>query len=252
MYIINIMYLEYKDSKGFYKGCSMQRKIMIIEDEDSIRGFLKINFHRENYIVIEAASGEEGLSKIRLEKPDVVLLDVMLPGIDGLEVCNRVRKEFPQVGIIMLTARSQDMDKISGLECGADDYVVKPFNPIELILRVKALLRRAGEDEKTDNDKIILSGALKLDVYAKAAYKNNTEISLTPKEYLLMKLFMENKGKAFTRDEVLNIVWGYDFFGDAKIVDVNIRRLRAKIEEDSSDPTYLETVWGTGYRWRKE
>lgn len=230
----------------------MQKKIMIIEDEDSIRGFLKINFHRENFIVIEASSGEEGLSKIRLEKPDVVLLDVMLPGIDGFQVCEMVRKEFSQMGIIMLTARSQDLDKISGLEFGADDYVVKPFNPIELILRVKALLRRANALEKTDNNNIILSGALKMDVYAQTVYKNNYEISLTPKEYLLMKLFMENEGKAFTRDELLNIVWGYDFVGDAKIVDVNIRRLRAKIEEDSSNPTYLKTVWGTGYRWRKD
>ncbi|MDP4090433.1 MAG: response regulator transcription factor [Bacillota bacterium] len=230
----------------------MQRKIMIIEDEDSIRGFIKINFHRENFVVIEAASGEEGLSKIRLEKPDVVLLDVMLPGIDGFQVCERVRKEFPQIGIIMLTARGQDMDRISGLEFGADDYVVKPFNPIELILRVKALLRRSGEDDKPDNSKIISCRTLKLDTYAKTAYKNNLEISLTPKEYLLIKLFMENPGRAFTRDELLNIVWGYDFVGDAKIVDVNIRRLRAKIEEDSSNPTCLETVWGTGYRWRKE
>lgn len=230
----------------------MQRKIMIIEDEDSIRGFLKINFHRENFIVMEAASGEEGLSKIRLEKPDVVLLDVMLPGIDGFQVCDKVRKEFPQMGIIMLTARSQDMDKISGLEFGADDYVVKPFNPIELILRVKALLRRTSDDEKALNNKVISSGMLKLDIYSQTVYKNNSEISLTPKEYLLVKLFMENKGKAFTRDELLNIVWGYDFVGDAKIVDVNIRRLRAKIEEDSSNPIYLETVWGTGYRWRKE
>lgn len=229
----------------------MQRKIMIIEDEDSIRGFLKINLHRENFIVIEAASGEEGLSKITLEKPEVVLLDVMLPGIDGFEVCSIVRKEFPQIGIIMLTARSQDLDKISGLECGADDYVVKPFNPIELILRVKALLRRASEAEKED-DNSIASGEIRIDKYAKTVHKNSTEISLTPKEYLLMKLFLENQGKAFSRDELLNIVWGYDFVGDAKIVDVNIRRLRAKIEGDSSNPTYIETVWGSGYRWRKK
>lgn len=230
----------------------MQKKIMIIEDEDSIRGFLKINFNRENFIVLEAASGEEGLSKIRLEKPDVVLLDVMLPGIDGFTVCDIARKEFPKMGIIMLTARGQDMDKISGLEFGADDYVVKPFNPIELILRVKALLRRSNEDEITESSNIITSGILQLDLYSQTAYKDNMEISLTPKEYLLMKLFMENQGKAFTRDELLNIVWGYDFVGDAKIVDVNIRRLRAKIEEDSSNPAYLETVWGTGYRWRKK
>lgn len=228
----------------------MQRKIMIIEDEASIRGFLKINLRRENYTVIETASGEEGLSKIRLEKPDVVLIDVMLPGIDGFQVCDRVRKEFPKIGIIMLTARGQEHDKICGLEYGADDYVVKPFNPIELMLRVKALLRRSNDNKEADNTKIIISGVLKLDLYAQTVYKNNSEISLTPKEYLLMKLFMENQGKAFTRDDLLNIVWGYNFIGDTKIVDVNIRRLRAKIEEDASNPMYLETVWGTGYRWR--
>lgn len=227
-------------------------KILIVEDEDSIRGFLRINFYRENFTVIEAASGEEGLSKARLEKPDIVLLDVMLPGIDGLEVCENLRREFPQLGIIMLTARSQDMDKIAGLEYGADDYVVKPFNPIELILRVKALLRRSFDSEKERSRDVICCSPFKLDTYAQKLYKHDAAIYLTPKEYLLVKLFMENQRKAFTRDELLNIVWGYDFVGDTKIVDVNIRRLRAKIEEDSSNPLYIETVWGTGYRWRKD
>lgn len=230
----------------------MQNKIIVIEDESSIRGFLRVNLHRENFIVIEAASGEEGLNKLRIEKPDVVLLDVMLPGIDGFEVCRIIREEFPKMGIIMLTARGQEMDKIAGLEYGADDYIVKPFNPIELVLRVKALLRRTTDNENGAEEKVLYSGPFKLDTYSQKAFKDEKELSLTPKEYLLMKLFLESKGKAFTRDELLNIVWGYDFMGDGKIVDVNIRRLRSKIEEDSSNPLYIETVWGKGYRWRKD
>lgn len=228
----------------------MNSKVMIIEDEDSIRGFIRINLQRNNFAVFEAATGEEGLNIIREEKPEVVLLDIMLPGIDGYKVCEIIRREFPTMGIIMLTARSQDMDKIMGLEYGADDYVIKPFNPVELVLRVKAIIRRINE-KKEDKD-IIICDPFKLDTYSQRLFKNSTEILLTPKEYSLMKLFLENPGKAFTRDELLNIVWGYEFVGDTKIVDVNIRRLRAKIEEFSSDPLYIETVWGTGYRWRKD
>ncbi|SHE79562.1 response regulator transcription factor [Clostridium fallax] len=224
-------------------------KILLVEDEDSIRAFLKINFERNNFIVIESDNGEDGIRKALLEKPDVAILDIMLPGIDGFQVCERLRKEFPKMGIIMLTAKGQDMDKIMGLEYGADDYVIKPFNPIEVTLRVKALLRRIdginGDNNKIENGKFIL------DLYSQLLYKNDTEIDVTPKEFLLMKIFMENPGKAFSRDELLNLVWGIDFFGDPKIVDVNIRRLRAKIEDNASEPKYIETVWGTGYRWRK-
>jgi len=224
-------------------------KILIVEDEDNIRGFLNINFKRNDFEVIEAATGEEGVQKALLEKPDVAILDLMLPGMDGYKVCEILRKEFPKMGIIMLTAKGQDMDKIMGLEYGADDYVVKPFNPIELTLRVKSLLRRIDVKEK-ESDKI-KSGAFLIDTYAQKVYKNNVEIDLTPKEYMMLKIFMENPGKAFSRDELLNLVWDYNFFGDSKIVDVNIRRLRSKIEDNPSVPDYIETVWGTGYRWRK-
>lgn len=225
-------------------------KILIVEDEMSIRGFLKINFERNDFIVIEAESGEEGIRKAKLEKPVIAILDVMLPGIDGFKVCEVLRKDFPSMGIIMLTARSQDMDKIMGLEFGADDYMVKPFNPSELILRVKALLRRMDSSQNNKED-VIYSEPFKIDTYAQKVYKDNGEVDVTPKEYLLMKIFAENEGKAFSRDELLDLVWGYDFVGDSKIVDVNIRRLRAKIENDPSNPTYIETVWGRGYRWRK-
>jgi DNA-binding response OmpR family regulator len=229
----------------------MYNKILIIEDEESIRGFLKINFKKNGFIVSEAASGEEGLTKARLEEPDVVLLDVMLPGIDGFEVCEILRNEFNEIGIIMLTARGQDIDRIKGLENGADDYVLKPFNTMELILRTNSLLRRIKGNSGLKED-CINSGDFRIDIYSQRVYKNGKEILLTPKEYLLLKLFLENQNKAFTRDQLLNKVWGYDFLGETKIVDVNIRRLRSKIEDKDSPAMYIETVWGTGYRWRKE
>ena len=149
----------------------------------------------------------------------------------------------------MLTARTQEMERVMGLEFGADDYVVKPFNPLEVLLRVKALIRRI--DEKFNSD-MIVNGPFRLDLYAQKIYKNDKEIDVTPKEYMLFKIFVENPGKALSRDELMNMIWGYNYFGDLKIVDVNIRRLRSKIEDDSSKPKYIETVWGTGYRWNNE
>lgn len=221
--------------------------ILLVEDEDSIRKFIKVNLQREKFNVLEAGSGEEGLDKVMAEKVDVVVLDIMLPGIDGFKVCEILRKEYPYIGIIMLTARSQDMDKIMGLEYGADDYMIKPFNPMELVLRIKSLLRRM--DKKVTDNGIVESKPFKLDVYSRKLYKNDEEIVLTPTEYSLLKIFIQNPGKAFKRDDLMNMVWGYNFFGDSKIVDVNVRRIRTKIEEDPSQPSYIETVWGTGYRW---
>lgn len=226
-------------------------KILLVEDEESIRGFLRINFQKENFQVIECESGEEGVRKALIEKPDIAILDVMLPGMNGFEVCQKLRESFPRMGIIMLTAKGEDMDKIMGLQFGADDYVLKPFNPLEITLRVKALIRRLEGINEENNSDCIEVDNFKLDLYSQSLYKENVEIDVTPKEFLLMKIFMQNPGKAFTRDELLNLVWGIDFFGDPKIVDVNIRRLRSKIEENSSKPKYIETVWGTGYRWKR-
>ncbi|BDR81672.1 DNA-binding response regulator [Clostridium tetani] len=228
----------------------MKGKILLVEDEKSIRGFLKINLKRSGLEVVEAETGEEGIRKAKIEKPSIALLDVMLPGIDGFQVCKELRQEFPSMGIIMLTARTQDMDKIMGLEFGADDYVVKPFNPSELILRIKALLRRIDSTDST-KENILVSSIFKINTYSQKIYKNEKEIDVTPKEYMILKIFLENEEKAFSRDELLDLVWGYDFVGDPKIVDVNIRRLRAKIEDEPSNPKYIETVWGKGYRWRK-
>ncbi|EPY2306152.1 response regulator transcription factor [Clostridium sporogenes] len=224
-------------------------KILIVEDEPSIRGFVKVNLKMNNFDVIEAETGEEGVEKAREHKPEVVILDIMLPGMDGLEVCKILRQEFTNMGIIMLTAKSQDTDKVLGLEYGADDYIIKPFNPLELTLRIKAILRRVNAVKEND-DNIITGGPFKIDLYSKKIYKDEEEIDITPTEYLLMKIFIENPGKAFNRDELLDLVWGYDFMGDSKIVDVNIRRLRSKIEETPSEPKFIKTVWGTGYRWQ--
>lgn len=225
------------------------KKILIIEDEESIRGFLKINLKRNGYEVIEADNGELGVKLALKEKPAIIILDVMLPGIDGFKVCKIIRNEDEKVGIIILTAKSQDLDKIMGLEYGADDYIIKPFNPMELLLRIKVLLRRISDYEEK---KGIIQGKFKLDIYAKRIFKNNKEIDLTPKEYSIIKLFIENPNKAFSRDELMDLVWGEDYIGDPKIVDVNIRRLRSKIECSSLNEKFIETIWGFGYRWRDD
>lgn len=226
--------------------------ILLVEDEESIRRFIKINLERSGFDVLEAETGEKGLEIARQEEIDIVVLDIMLPGIDGFEVCKTLREEFPNIGIIMLTAKSQDIDKIMGLEYGSDDYMVKPFNPMELVLRVRSLLRRLDIIEEDEESEYVEDGPFRMDKYSRRFYKDEKNIELTPTEFAIIKLFIENPGKAFSRDEILNTIWGYDFVGDSKIVDVNIRRIRSKIENDSRNPYYIETVWGVGYRWRKK
>lgn len=225
------------------------RKILIVEDEENIRGFLKINLKRNGFEVIEVDNGEKALEVANKEKPDILILDVMLPGIDGFKVCKKIRENESDIGIIMLTAKGQDIDKIMGLEYGADDYIVKPFNPMELLLRIKAILRRIGKNE---DKKVLKQGEFTIDIYGKKVFKGEKEIELTPKEFAIIKLFIENPNKAFSRDELLDLVWGENYFADSKIIDVNIRRLRSKIEDISSKQGYIETIWGFGYRWRGE
>ena len=226
------------------------KKVLVVDDEPSILTLLTFNLEKEGYQVTTSENGKNGFELALSNQYDFIILDVMLPGINGFQVCEALRKDMPDIGIIMLTAKDQDMDKIMGLEYGADDYVIKPFNPVELILRAKALLRRI-EGNLEDEEDIINFPPFKLDLYSQKLLKNDIEIDITPKEYMMFRIFIENPGKAFSRDELLNLVWGYDFVGDPKIVDVNIRRLRAKIEDDSSNPRFIETVWGTGYRWKK-
>lgn len=228
-------------------------KVLILDDEDSIRQFMKINLEYQGYQTVEAASGEEAIKVFEQENPAVAILDVMLPGISGFEVCQTIREKSPKTGIIMVSAKSQDIDKILGLERGADDYIIKPFNPQELILRVRSLMRRvnlSSVEKQTNNSKNITDGPFTLNLYSKAFYKEDTEIDVTPTEFAILKNFIQNKGKAMTRDEIMEATWGENYSNDTKIVDVNIRRIRAKIEEDPAKPQFIETVWGTGYRWK--
>ena len=224
------------------------KKVLVLEDESSIRSFIVINLRRAGYEVVEAESGEEALEKLSLHSDvRVALLDIMLPGIDGFEVCRRIRATNATIGIIMLTARSQEMDKVTGLMTGADDYVTKPFSPAELTARVDALMRRSGggavEAGEIDQPPFLLN------TRNRTLEKNGARIKLTQVEYSIMKVFMENPGKALSREEILDMVWGRDYFGELKIVDVNIRRLRLKIEDNATNPTYITTIWGFGYKW---
>ena len=226
----------------------MARKVLVLEDESSIRGFIEINLTRAGYEVIEAETGEEALEKLK-EHPDVrvALLDIMLPGIDGFEVCRRIRATNTRIGIIMLTARSQEMDKVTGLMTGADDYVTKPFSPAELTARIDALYRRIGGDMMDDGE--IQQPPFVLNTRKRTLEKNGQRIKLTQVEYAIMKMFMENPGKALSREEILKFVWGENYLGELKIVDVNIRRLRVKIEDEPTSPAFITTIWGYGYKW---
>ena len=225
------------------------KKVLILEDEINIRSFVVINLRRAGYDAIEAGTGAEALEKLR-ENPDigVAILDIMLPDMDGFEVCRNIRATNKVIGIIMLTARTQEMDKVTGLMTGADDYVTKPFSPAELTARIDALYRRIGGDTNTDAE-VLSQGIFVLNTRNRTLEKNGQRLKLTQIEYLLIKLFMENPGKAMSREDILAAVWGSEFTGELKTVDVNIRRLRIKIESDPTEPEYLTTVWGYGYKW---
>ncbi len=225
------------------------KKVLVLEDEASIRSFIVINLQRAGYEVVEAERGEEALKKLQ-DNPDtrVCLLDIMLPDIDGFEVCRRIRMTNSQIGVIMLTARAQEMDKVTGLMTGADDYVTKPFSPAELTARVDALLRRTGDGAPPRTGELYQPPFL-LNLTNRTLEKNGERLKLTQLEYSIVKLFMENRGKALAREEILDAVWGKGYFGELKIVDVNVRRLRLKIEDDAQEPKYISTVWGFGYKW---
>ncbi len=225
------------------------KKVLILEDEVSIRSFVVINLKRAGYDVVEAGTGEEALELLK-SNPDVgvAILDIMLPGIDGFEVCRSIRATDKKIGIIMLTARSQEMDKITGLMTGADDYMTKPFSPAELTARIDALYRRVGPESGGESTEIT-QGPFVLNTRNRTLEKEGKRIKLTQVEYAIVKLFMQNPGRALSREDILASVWGRDYDGELKIVDVNIRRLRIKIEDDTANPTYITTVWGFGYKW---
>ena len=225
------------------------KKVLILEDEVSIRSFVVINLKRAGYDVIEAGTGMEALEQLK-NHPDigVAILDIMLPDIDGFEVCRNIRATNKQIGVIMLTARSQEMDKVTGLMTGADDYITKPFSPAELTARIDALFRRVGGDPVADTVEL-QQGPFILNTRNRTLDKAGRRIKLTQVEYAIMKLFMQNPARALSREDILAAVWGRDYDGELKIVDVNIRRLRIKIEDDTANPTYITTVWGYGYKW---
>lgn len=228
----------------------MEKKILVLEDEESIRSFIVLNLKRAGYEVIEANCGELALELYQKNTDiSVTILDVMLPGIDGYEVCRTLRTKGYSAGVIMLTARTQEADKVTGLMTGADDYVTKPFSVLELVARVDALFRRISGN-KFSNDEVIRSGPFKLNLRAREVQKSGSKIELTQIEYGILRSFMQNIGKALSRDDILEMVWGHHYVGELKIVDVNIRRLRLKIEDEPANPQYITTVRGYGYMWQ--
>lgn len=230
------------------------KRILVCEDEESIREFVVINLKRSGYEVVEAESGEEALKKFDEDKDgiDIALLDIMLPGMDGFAVCRELRQRSESMGIIMLTARTQEMEKVGGLMMGADDYVTKPFSPSELVARVDALQRRVAAVRARDEVNYLEelhSGDFILNLRSRTLKKRGQLVELTQVEFQIMEFFFTNPGKALSRTDILTRVWGEEYFGEEKIVDVNIRRLRMKIEDNSSEPRYILTVWGLGYKW---
>ncbi|MBQ7838306.1 MAG: response regulator transcription factor [Clostridia bacterium] len=229
------------------------KRVLIAEDEAAIREFVVINLRRAGYEVLEAEDGERALELYDFYGGDidVAVLDVMMPNVDGLEVCKQLRTRNNNIGIIMLTAKTQEMDKITGLMMGADDYVTKPFSPTELVARVDAIYRRVAMNSKTKTtaSEIIELGVFKLNLRSRTLTKNGKYIELTQVEFQMMEYFFTNPGAALSRTDILNKVWGSEYFGEEKIVDVNIRRLRMKIEEEPSFPKHLTTIWGVGYKW---
>ena len=231
------------------------KRILVCEDEDAIREFVVMNLKRIGYDVMDVACGEDALAAFDAAGGnfDIVLLDIMMPGIDGFTVCKKLREKSSTLGIIMLTARSQEMDKVSGLMMGADDYITKPFSLSELTARVDAIYRRVCmsfiKDEKSP---IIHSGPFALNLKSRTVTKNGALIELTQVEYQIMEYFLNNKNTALDRASILDHIWGDGYFGDDKIVDVNIRRIRMKIEDEPSNPKYITTIWGYGYKWNDQ
>lgn len=228
-----------------------QPSILIVEDNKDLLNLLKINLSDQGYVIHISENGEDALEKYREVSPDLIILDVMLPRLDGLEVCKRIRKNDRSVPILMLTAKSEELDKVLGLELGADDYMTKPFSVRELLARVKAIFRRvvAQKEEVQDGGEILEFDHLILDTSKRKVTLAGNTIELTSKEYDLLLLFFSNPGKSYSREELLNIVWGYSYEGYSHTVNSHINRLRSKIEKELADPHFIRTVWGVGYRF---
>ena len=229
------------------------RRVLVVEDEDSIRELIALNLRMADYEVLEAESAEKALALLGSEgRCDAAVLDVMLPGMNGLSLCEAIRRDDANIGIIILSAKSMEQDKIRGLSIGADDYMTKPFSVSELLARIDALCRRVqrtGQTAAEADDSRLVSGQFVLDQKSRVLYKKGEPIDLTQVEFQIMELFFQNPGTALVREKILEGVWGENYYGDVKIVDVNIRRLRMKIEDEPSSPKHILTVWGYGYRW---
>ena len=221
--------------------------VLVVEDEASLASTLSYNFRKNGFTVLSAVDGLEGLQAARRERPDIIVLDLMLPKMDGLEVCRRLRADS-DVPILMLTAKGEELDRIVGLEIGADDYLTKPFSMRELMARVRALLRRAGRQPSSDASRIT-AGGLELETRGRTVKRDGVEIALKPKEFDLLFFLARNAGQVFTREQLLEQVWGYEFFGGSRTVDVHVRWLREKLEEDAAHPRHLMTVRGVGYKF---
>ena len=222
-------------------------KILVVDDERVLVKGIKFNLENEGYQVETGSDGEEAVEKARSGRFDLIILDLMMPKIDGLQACMKIR-EFSNVPIIMLTARSEDADKIIGFECGADDYITKPFNILEVKARIRALLRRAGSAAQQQRDQNRLTqGVISIDTAERAAWRDGVPVELTAKEFDLIELLLRNPGRVYSRENLLNLVWGYEYVGELRTVDVHIRRLREKLEPDPANPQYIMTKWGVGY-----
>ncbi|WP_233711613.1 response regulator transcription factor [Lederbergia citrisecunda] len=230
----------------------MEGKILVVEDELSIRKLISFNLQRSNFEVVEAGEGKLALQLAKEHQPSLILLDLNLPDADGFELCEKFTEKHPGTPIIIVSARGQDMEKIMGLELGADDYIVKPFNPLELVARIRSVLRRTGKSEKEANHDVIKTGPFMIELKTQRVYKAGKLMKLTTREFQMMKFFTEKLNEPVTRDELLDEIWGLNYFGDPKTVDVHIRRLREKIEDDPSNPSFLKTVWGYGYSFFDE
>ena len=226
-------------------------KILVVDDEKLLVKGTKFNLEQEGWQVETAFDGEEAIRLAHDESIDLILLDLMLPKVDGFTVCRTIRG-FSNVPIIMLTAKGEDIDKILGLEYGADDYITKPFNIREVTARIKAIIRRVNPSPKGDREKIIVSGGITLDYNFRRVVIEDKEIELTSKEFDLLELFLRNPGKVYTRENLLDIAWGFDYPGDVRTVDVHVRRLREKIEQNPAEPEYIRTKWGVGYYYKNE
>ena len=221
-------------------------KILVVDDEAVLVKGIRFNLQQEGYQVETGSDGEQAVELAREGSFDLIILDLMMPKIDGLQACMRIR-EFSDVPIIMLTAKSEDSDKLMGFACGADDYVTKPFNILELKARVRALLRRSGAGGQRQTAGRLTAGHITLDPAQRAAWRDGQKVELTAKEFDLMELLMRNPGRVYSRENLLNVVWGYEYIGDYRTVDVHVRRLREKLELDSANPEYIRTKWGVGY-----